>query len=96
MFDERQLLGLCFTLFVNVMISIIIPIYNSVLYLERCLESILRQTYQDFEVLLVDDGSTDGSRAICEKYCDKDGRFHYFYKTNGGGKFCKKFRNGTG
>lgn len=84
MFDERQLLGLCFTLFVNVMISIIIPIYNSALYLERCLESILRQTYQDFEILLIDDGSTDGSRAVCEKYCDKDDRFHYFYKINGG------------
>lgn len=66
------------------MISIIIPIYNSALYLERCFESILHQTYPEFEVLLVDDGSTDESRAICEKYCDMDRRFRYFYKTNGG------------
>ena len=51
------------------MISVIVPVYNVETYLEECLDSIQNQTYTDFEVLLVNDGSTDGSKAICERYC---------------------------
>ena len=54
------------------MISIIVPVYNVESYLEECLESIKNQTYADIEVILVNDGSTDGSREICEQYCEKD------------------------
>lgn len=57
------------------MISIIVPVYNVEEYLEECLESIRKQTYQDIEVILVNDGSTDGSQAICERYCQMDKRF---------------------
>ena len=66
------------------MISIIIPIYNVAPYLERCFDSVLNQTYQDFEVILVDDGSTDNSRDVCQKYVERDFRFSYHYKKNGG------------
>lgn len=68
----------------EMMLSIIIPIYNMERYLKRCLDSILCQTYSDFECLLVDDGSADGSATICKEYCEKDNRFRYIYKENGG------------
>lgn len=60
------------------MISIIVPIYNVEAYLNECLEAIRIQTYQDFEVLLIEDGSTDESRKICEKFCHVDCRFQLF------------------
>ncbi len=65
-------------------VSIIIPVYNSQNYIERCLKSIIEQTYKNFEVIIIDDGSTDNSSNICNKYCKKDLRFKYFYKKNGG------------
>lgn len=65
-------------------ISIIVPIYNVERYLKACLDSILAQTYPDFEVILVDDGSIDNSSAICQEYVRKDSRFKYFRKPNGG------------
>ena len=65
-------------------LSIIIPIYNTRSYLPRCLDSILSQSYTDFELLLVDDGSTDTSGAICEAYAQKDTRIKVFHKENGG------------
>ena len=65
-------------------LSIIIPIYNTESYLPRCLDSILSQSYTDFELLLVDDGSTDNSCAICEAYAQKDTRIKVFHKENGG------------
>lgn len=52
-------------------ISIIIPVYNSTLYLKQCVESILAQTYHNFEILLVDDGSTDDSPMLCDEYAQK-------------------------
>ena len=52
------------------MISIIVPVYNVENYLEECLDSIKNQTYTDIEVILVNDGSTDNSQAICELYCE--------------------------
>ena len=66
------------------MISVIVPVYNVEAYLRRCLDSILNQTCRDFELLLVDDGSTDCSGRICEEYAQKDGRIEVFHKANGG------------
>ena len=66
------------------MISIIVPVYNVEEYLEECLESIRKQTYQNIEVILVNDGSTDGSKAICERYCKENRRFHLLNQENQG------------
>ena len=68
----------------NELISIIVPIYNTEKYLHECLDSILNQTYTNFEVLLVNDGSTDSSGMICQEYVGRDSRFRYFEKDNGG------------
>lgn len=65
-------------------ISIIIPVYNSTLYLKQCVESILAQTYHNFEILLVDDGSTDDSPMLCDEYAQKDDRIVTIHKQNGG------------
>ena len=66
------------------MISVIVPVYNVETYLEECLDSIQTQTYTDFEVLLVNDGSTDRSKAICERYCKENRRFHLLNQENQG------------
>ena len=66
------------------MISVIVPVYNVEEYLEECLESIRKQTYQDIEVILVNDGSTDGSQAICEYFCQTDKRFRLINQKNQG------------
>ena len=66
------------------MISIIVPVYNVETYLEECLDSIQNQSYTDLEVILVNDGSTDGSQAICEHYCQTDKRFRLMNQTNQG------------
>ena len=66
------------------MISVIVPVYNVEEYLEECLESIQNQTYTNFEVILVNDGSTDHSKEICERYCKKDIRFHLLNQENQG------------
>ncbi len=65
-------------------ISVIIPIYNAGTYLVDCLESIRNQSFTDYEVLLIDDGSTDNSGKICDSFADKDSRFHVTHKPNGG------------
>lgn len=65
-------------------ISIIIPIYNVERYLRQCIDSILAQTFTDFELLLIDDGSPDGCPAICDEYAGKDARIRVFHKQNGG------------
>lgn len=72
------------TLEQNNMISIIVPIYNKEKYLEKCLDSLLNQTYRELEILLVDDGSTDKSLEICRSYAEKDERIRVFSKKNGG------------
>lgn len=56
-------------------ISVIVPVYNCEKYITRCLDSILSQTFQNFECIVVDDGSTDGSSTICDKYAEQDARF---------------------
>lgn len=65
-------------------ISIITPIYNTEQYLPRCIDSILAQTFTDFELLLIDDGSKDKSGQICDEYAAKDSRVRVFHKENGG------------
>ena len=66
------------------MISVIVPVYNVEEYLEECLDSIRKQTYTDIEVILVNDESTDGSKEICERYCEKDSRFKLINQENQG------------
>lgn len=65
-------------------ISVIVPVYKAEQYLERCVKSILEQTYQNFELILVDDGSPDGSPILCDKWAEKDSRVHVIHKKNGG------------
>ncbi|MGN1180147.1 MAG: glycosyltransferase family 2 protein [Suilimivivens sp.] len=67
-----------------VLISVIVPIYNTVEYLPRCVNSIRRQTYRNLEIILVDDGSTDNSGAMAEKFALEDKRVRVFHKENGG------------
>ena len=66
------------------MISIIVPVYNVKLYLDECVDSILAQDYKDFEIIIVDDGSTDGSSEVCDKQKEKDSRIKVVHQKNGG------------
>lgn len=65
-------------------ISVIVPVYNAERYLEECVRSILQQTYTNFELLLVDDGSTDNAPLLCDGFCQKDLRVQVLHKPNGG------------
>ena len=65
-------------------ISVIVPVYKAEVYLHRCVDSLLAQTFQDFEILLIDDGSPDRSGEICDEYAKKDKRIWVFHKENGG------------
>ena len=65
-------------------ISVIVPVYKAEECLHRCVDSILSQTFTDFELLLVNDGSSDNSGAICDEYAEKDNRVRVFHKENGG------------
>lgn len=65
-------------------ISVIVPVYKAEKYLHRCVDTLLAQTFQDFEVLLIDDGSPDKSGEICDDYAKKDFRVRVFHKENGG------------
>ena len=66
------------------LISVVVPVYNIEDYLDRCVNSICAQTYQNLEILLVDDGSTDGSGALCDELAKADSRIRVFHKQNGG------------
>ena len=66
------------------MLSIIVPVYNVKKYLRQCIESILNQQFQDFELVLVNDGSTDGSDIICKEYAEKSSKIKLIHKENGG------------
>ncbi len=68
----------------NYLVSIILPVFNSEEYLERCIESILNQTYINIELIIINDGSSDKSELICKQYSNKDNRIHYFFQENSG------------
>ena len=68
----------------SLLFSVLVPVYNVAPYLRECVDSVLGQSYQNFELLLVDDGSTDESGAICDEYAAKDARIRVFHKENGG------------
>lgn len=65
-------------------ISIVVPVYNSELYIRTCIESIIHQTFQEWELILIDDGSIDHSMAICKQFAESDNRITAFHKENGG------------
>lgn len=71
-------------------ISIIIPVYNSIMYLKKCLDSIVQQSYRNFQIVIVDDGSTDGSEKVCDKYAETDNRFKVIHQKNAGSVNARK------
>ncbi len=73
------------------MISIIVPVYNTAAFLPQCLESIQNQTFPELDVILVDDGSTDGSGEICDRYAEADTRFRVFHTANQGHYLARGF-----
>lgn len=75
--------------YVNSTISVIIPVYNVKSYLPQCLDSVLSQSYSDLQIILVDDGSTDGSGAICDEYAARDSRITVIHQKNGGAAAAK-------
>ena len=72
------------------LVSVIIPVYNCENYIEKCIESVLLQSYENFEMILIDDGSPDNSGAICDKYAEKDSRVRVIHKSNGGVSSARK------
>ena len=72
-------------------ISVIVPCYNQVQYLDECLQSVLDQTYQDWECIIVNDGSPDNTEQVAKKWVERDSRFKYFYKENGGLSSARNF-----
>ena len=73
------------------LVSVIVPVYNVKEYLTRCVKSIIDQTYQNLEVILVDDGSTDGTSALCDELARCDERIRVFHKENGGSSCARNF-----
>ncbi len=71
------------------LISVIIPVYNIEKYIYRCIESVVQQDYQNLEIILVDDGSTDTSGAICDQWAERDVRIHVIHQENGGLSFAR-------
>lgn len=72
-------------------ISVIVPVYNTLEYLERCVDSIRHQTYGNLEIILVDDGSTDGTGELCDRLAAKDRRIRVYHKENGGASSARNF-----
>ena len=66
------------------LISVVIPAYNAEQFLDETLESVFAQTYENWECIIVNDGSTDNTESVAKKWCEKDARFRYFYKENSG------------
>ena len=67
-----------------VLVSVVVPVYNVQDFLEKCVKSIKAQTYQELEIILVDDGSTDCSNEMCDKFAQEDSRIRVIHKKNGG------------
>ena len=72
-------------------ISIIIPVYNLELYIKKCIESVLKQTYKNIEIVIVNDGSIDSSEEICKNYVQLDNRVKYYSKKNGGASSARNY-----
>lgn len=68
----------------NILYSIIVPVYNSDIYINRCIESILNQTYNNFEIIIIDDGSTDNTGVLCTKMSKQNNKIKYIYQENSG------------
>ena len=73
------------------LVSVIVPVYNTLKYLDRCVSSIVNQTYSNLEILLIDDGSTDGSSQLCDDLANKDDRIKAFHKENAGAGNARNF-----
>lgn len=74
----------------NALVTVVVPIYNGERYLRECLDSLVVQDYPELEIILVDDGSTDQSKSICQQYVSKDKRFQYIYQENAGPNAARK------
>ena len=68
----------------EVLVSVIIPVFNVYSYLEECIISVINQTYKKLEIILIDDGSTDGSEKLCDVYSEKDDRIQVIHQENQG------------
>ena len=77
----------------NDLITIIVPVYNVDKYINKCIESIRNQTYSNIEILLINDGSTDESGAICDQYSKIDNRIKVYHKENAGQASARNLRN---
>lgn len=75
------------------LISVIVPVYNVKNFLCKCIESVLNQTYKNFEIILVDDGSTDGSAELCDYYAEIENKVCVIHKKKWRSFECKKYRN---
>lgn len=82
--DEEEVCGFMAPKMDDIVVSIIVPVYNSEKFLERCLQSLMKQSFLQFEVLLLDDGSTDNSLSICKEYAEADKRIRVFHTENQG------------
>lgn len=71
-------------------VSVVVPVYNAQNYVEKCLISLKKQTLEDYEVVIVDDGSTDSSKEICERFCENDSRFRCIHQDNSGPDIARK------
>ena len=78
-------------MFATMLISIIVPVYNSANCLKSCIDNVLAQTYTEWELILVDDGSTDGSANICDDYANRDSRILSWHLANGGVGHARNF-----
>lgn len=72
------------------LVSVIVPVYNVEIYIKKCIDSIIHQTYYDIDIILVDDGSTDNSGLICDRYAETDRRITVIHKANGGHNSARK------